>query len=182
MLRKVGLLAAAVAVLAVGVAASANAATEITQPAGVTAKVGTQFTATATDFVLTSSVLEITCANLNFKGTLTTNDGSEFAGVSDNNFTTNVCTGLHDLVSVTKFEVQNLTSKETGSVVMSFVTTMDLGTLTCTFTGTNVSGNYTSGSDKITFSAAPGIKGSCGTATLDASFTIEIGSTPVILD
>lgn len=185
MAKKVILLISAVAVLAFAVPANAAAATEVTQSAGVTAKVGTAFTATGSDFIVTSDLLgEITCEKLNFTGKLTTNDGTEFAGVGDGGFTTSNCFNGKNSVSVTKFEVMNLTSKETGSVVMSFVTTMDIGTLSCTFTGANVPGKYTFGSNTITFSSASGIKGSsgCGTANLDTSFAIEISGTSVILD
>ena len=55
--------------------------------------------------------------------------------------------------------------------------------LECTFTGKAVPFTYSAGADTIVFDQATGVTSTkCGTAKLDGTFTIEIGSTAVSLD
>jgi hypothetical protein len=186
MVKKLGLLLVVAAALSLAVSATASAS-KVTQPAGVLVPVGTIITATGNDVTFTSSTLgATTCKKLTLKLTLTKNDGTTVEGSGNNaNPAQEGCVNGTKSVITTSFNVSNLTSTSPGSGTMSFVVTEDIGTLECTYTGTKVPFTYVVGSDVITFNNAAGIVGTpaaCGTAKLDATFTLEIGAAPVILD
>ncbi len=184
MAKKLSLLIAAVAVWAIAVPAMASAAPTATA-GGTVVKVGETITATGSDVILTAATVgNITCQQINLGAQLTKNNDTEGVAMkSINQFTYNNCTNKNGAVTITTIELTNLVANVSGSVSAFFVSKIDLGTkLTCTFTGTSVPGGYTAGTDTVTFTGATGVNGgACGTATLDGSFTLELGTTPVLI-
>jgi hypothetical protein len=186
MAKRLILLIAIIAATAAMLPITASASS-ITSSAGKFAPVGAVLTATNSDFVLTSSVLgTITCSKVDFKWTLTKNDGETVEGSGSNKEPVQEgCNIGPATFKITTLQISKLVAAPTGGS-MSFVLTTDYegaSKFDCTLTGTNVPFTYTAGSDTITFTSATGVNGGpCGTYKLDASFTIEIGSTPVILD
>jgi hypothetical protein len=186
MMKKLSLLLAVVAALSLAAAATASAS-KLTSAAGVLAPVGSTITATGADVTFTSSTLgATTCQKLTLQLTLTKNDGTTFEASGNNTSPAQEgCVNGSKSVVTTSFNITNLKSSTSGSGTMSFVTTEDIGTLECTFTGTNVPFTYAVGGDVIKFVNAAGIVGTpaaCGTAKLDAEFTLEIKGVAVILD
>jgi hypothetical protein len=190
MVKKLSLLLAAVAVLAFAVPAMASAHA-VTSKAGTLAPKGTIITGTGSDVTLTSSVLgTITCTSLTLTGEITENNGTNVTGKgTSNNPPATGCTNNGNPVTVTSVAISRLAAEGTETNA-SFVATIDIKkpseTLECTFTGTKVPFTYTVGGNSLVFKNAEGggilgTKG-CGSATLTASFAIEIGSTAVILD
>jgi hypothetical protein len=186
MVRKFTLLLAAVAVLAFAAPALANASS-ITSSAGKLTPVGTAITATGSDFTQTSNLLgSITCEKLNVKFTLTKNSGSAFegSGTSEKPAQSGCRNGEKTLI-YTSFDITNIASTTSGSGTLSFTAVEDIGTITCTVTGTAIPFTYTPGTSAIKFASAGPVTSkpaACGTEKIDASFALEIGSTPVILD
>lgn len=183
MARKAILLCTTVALFAASVPALASAAPTMTV-GGSAVKVNETITATGVDIIFTSSTVgDITCGQLNLGAQVTKNDDTNGVAMkSINQFTSGSCTNKNGTVDITKLEIPFITANVSGSITISFTAEIDLGKLTCTFTGTSVPGGYKSGSDTITFSGATGIVGgACGTAKLDGSFTLELGSTPALL-
>ncbi len=188
MAKKLSLLMAAAAVLAFTVPAMASAAPEVTfaggEKAGQTVPVNTTITLTGTDVILTDSTVgNTTCGTLNLTGNVAVNNPTNgWTITSINQFTSANCINPNGTVVITSFELTDLKATVSGTVTASFRTFIDLGTkFKCTFTGTNVTGAYTPGTDTLTFTDAAGISGvGCGTAKLDGSFTMEVGSSPVI--
>ncbi len=182
MAKKLSLLMAAVAVLVFAVPAMASAApTATNSKTGEVLKPGTAVTATGTDVTLTFATIgNLTCGHLNFTGTLTKNNDTEgVESESINQFTSAECTNKNGAVNFTEIRIHTtITASGTVKITIKFV--FDLGGLTCTFNGTNVAGAYSPGTDTITFTEATGLNGgACGTAKLDGSFTMEVGSTPM---
>lgn len=185
MAKKFSLMLAAIAVIAFAIPAFASAS-EATLPEGTRAPVGTAITGTGNDIILQSNLLgTITCEKLNLNGKITKNDGTTIEGSGENSSPTQAgCKNGTKEVKVTSVNLESLKSSVSGSGTVSFSSVVDVGTLTCTFTGTNVAGSYTPGTDTLSFSSATGVVGSpaaCGTAKLSGSFTLESGTTPLIL-
>jgi hypothetical protein len=187
MSKKLGLFFCAVAVMAFAIPSFANAAA-ITSSSGVLAKTGTVITGTGSDVTLTSVPLgAITCKKLTLKGTLTKNNGSEVEGSgAEETPPVEGCLNGSNVVDVEKVHVTALlaTSTEKWASFTATVKITAANPVTCVFTGTKVPFTYTAGSDSITFTKAGPVTstGGCGSSPLDGTFTIEIGSTPVILD
>jgi hypothetical protein len=188
MFKKLTLLLAAVAVLAFAVPSLASAS-KATLPAGTLAPVGTQFTTTGSDIIFTSSLLgNITCSTLNLNGSLTKNNGTtvEASGTTSAP-TQSGCKNGEKTVTITSVEVTNLTTTTSGSGTWSYKMAVDIGSLSCTYTGTKVPFTFTSGTNVMNFSSASGITGSpagCGTTKLTGAFALEKAgtSTSLILD
>jgi hypothetical protein len=182
------LLMAAAAALALAIPATASAGPQITRLPGITAKLGEQINLTGSDFTLTSSTLlgKETCEKLNHEGQVQRSNGVEFEIGTNGGFTSVNCTHAGSPMTITKFELGKFFSNLSGDVTWSFLVALDIGAAECTYQGTNVTGTYKVGSDTVSFNEATGIKGTpaplCGTATLDAEVTLELGTTPVILD
>jgi hypothetical protein len=186
MAKKLSFMLAAVAVLAFAIPSMASA-TVATLPAGTVAPVGTKFTTTGTDFILKSNLLgTITCATLNLNGEITKNNGTEVEASGENSSPTQAgCKNGEKPVKITKFATLNISESVLGFVIWSFTIKIHIGELECTFTGKNINGTYTSGTNVLKFSEASGVTGSpaaCGTAKLSGQFALESGSTPLILD
>jgi hypothetical protein len=184
--KKLSLLLAVVAAMSLAITATASAS-KLTSTAGVLAPVGSVITATGSDVTFTSSLLgATTCKTVTLQLTLTKNDGSIVEASGNNvNPAQEGCINGTKKVITTSFNITNLKTTTSGAGTMSFVTTEDIGELECTYTGTNVPFTYVVGSDVITFTNAAGIVGTpapCGTAKLDATFTLEIKGVAVILD
>jgi hypothetical protein len=187
MVKKFSLLLATAAALCLAMSAAASAS-QLTASAGKLAPVGSTLTVTAPDITFTSNLLGITtCQTLSLNLTLTKNDGTtvEASGAAQVPGQEGCVNGSKKVI-VTSFTVTNLTTTGTGKTgTMSFVITEDIDSLECTYTGKNVPFSYVAGDDAITFNKAAGITSTpvpCGTATVTASFTLEIKGTPVILD
>jgi hypothetical protein len=118
---------------------------------------------------------------------LTVNDGTNVTAEGTSvNPPSEDCTNGENKVNVTSVVISTLKAEGTETWV-SFVATVDIEApkpIECTFTGTKVPFTYTVGGDTLTFTKAGTVTGSsgCGSAPLDGTFTIEIESTPVILD
>lgn len=183
MVKKFSLFMAAVAVLAFAIPALASASPTATGVDGKSLPVGTEITATAiTTGVhgtpkLTSTILgTIECATLDITGTLTVNSGGTVTGNSGGAFTSTTCTNKGNPVSVTSIVVNDLVTTVSGKATVHFTSVIDVAGLTCTFTGTNIPGTYTLGTDILTFNKAATVDGSpagCGNATFDGEFTLE---------
>jgi hypothetical protein len=187
MRKKISLPLAAVAVVAFALPASADAHA-VTSKAGTLAPKGTLITATGIDPTWNSAILgPITCKSLTLTTEITENNGTNVTASGPNaNPPTQDCTNGTHLIVTTKFDITRFAAEGTETN-MSFVATVDFETLPpieCTFTGTKLPFTYTAGGNSIVFTKAGPITstGGCGTATLNATFAIEIGSTPVILD
>jgi hypothetical protein len=187
MIKKLGLLIAAVAVLAFAVPAAASAAPSITSVAGTKAPVNTKITGTASDVSFTSSTLgTITCDEVTIYGKLSENTGTSVKMGTEGEGTTENCEDNGDEISFSDITVTNLAMTVVNKGTLSFDATAHLpGALECVFTGTNVPFTYVSTTPNITFNKSGGIKAvpaGCGNITFDATFKLEIGGTAVILD
>jgi hypothetical protein len=203
MAKKLSLLLAAVAVLAVAVPAMANAAVPTLRgvtthsPIAITTPPET-IRGTGTNVEIHSPLLgSIKCSTITLEGTLTVNDMTN--GITGSNTgqaspPTTDCTNGTNTVNVTNVKLTDLKSSHTeevevekvkktvGVVEASFTAEVDVGTKVCTFTGTNVKTTYSSGATSLSFSGATGITGApsaCGATgnTLTGSFLLELAST-----
>jgi hypothetical protein len=191
MVKRAALLFVGVAVLAGAIPAMASASS-LTKSAGTLVPVGTPIRMTGSDIIIQSTLLgNITCQTLNTDVEVTKNSANTFEAFGAN--TAPATTGCVDgtkTVVVTSLQVTKLESSVSSSGTMSFVAVYDIGTATCTFTGSSVAFTYSAGtgSHVIKFNAASGIKGSpaaaCGTGNLTGEFTLELlhGGTAVLLD
>jgi hypothetical protein len=188
MIKKLSLLLAAAAMLALAVPAIASAH-KVTSKAGVLAPVGTVLTLTGSDVTFLSNTLgTTTCKSVTLTVKLTTNDGTNVTGSGTTKApATKECAIQGAPVTVTEVNITLLKAEGTETW-MNFVWTEDIDlkeAVECTYTGTKVPFTYTTGSDSIVFTKAGPIVGSpalCGNSTLTATFTLEIEKTPVILD
>lgn len=175
--------AIAVMTFALTLPAMASAAPTLTNSKGGVLPTSTLITATAEDITIVDSVTSfITCGVLTFSGAVPTNDDTNgWTATSFNQFSTENCINKNGAVTFTSMEVADLKAVVSGHVSFNFKAVIDLGAkISCTFTGTNVEGTYTPGSDTITFSQAGGVAGgACGTAVLTGEATVETESSPV---
>jgi hypothetical protein len=187
MAKKFSLLMAAVAVLAFAIPAMASAGT-VTSSAGVLAPVGTVITGTSSNTETTNTKFgTLKCANVTVKGKLTENSGGKVAAKTEGVGSTKECKVGTKELTITDPTLLSLSSTAAGSgtVGLTFEATVPaIGT--CHFAGTAVPFTYTAGSDSIhvagKLTATPA---ACGTGTgaeIHGDFTLEIGSTGVILD
>ncbi len=188
MAKKFSLLMAAVAVLAFAIPALANAAPSVTSSKGVLAKASTEtknastITGTSTNVVTKSSLGELKCEKVTVTAWLTKNTGTEVHATTDSGSQNKAvgCTAGGTPVEITDPTIVTLQANLAGSGTQTVSLTFTLPAVGCTFTGT-VSFTY------VPSSAVIHIAGSltstaCGAATIAGDFTLEIGSTPVILD
>jgi hypothetical protein len=188
MLKRFGVRFMAVALLALVAPAAAGAALMTSSP-GTPMPTGTVFFSTGKNITITSSLLgSITCAKLTYHQGLTKNETStvEAEGAVEKMPEQESCANTGHLVTVTSIWLTKFVAGSGGNTI-TFNATVDIKgppEIECTFTGTKVPFTYTSGSDTITFTEAGGITstGGCGTAKLDGSFTMEVKSTPALLD
>lgn len=185
MAKKLSLVLAAVAVLAFAIPAVASASKATLN--GALAPVGTQITGTGSDVTLNSELLgAITCETLNLNGEITKNDGTNVEGSGTNVSPTQAgCKNGKKAVTVTKVVVTKLASSVSGHGVLSFTSKVDVGTLECEFSATEIEGTYVSGTNVLKAEGAGPViatPSSCGNATLTGSFALESESTPLILD
>jgi hypothetical protein len=181
MAKKISLLLAAVAVIAFAVPAMASASTGLTSPAGTFLPVNTAIRGTnvGAPTVTSSKFGTLKCEAVELNGKITKNNETEGAeGVGSGANTATSCT----LPGGASFKVKNieLTSvkslmaeTEEGHAAFSFTAT-ELPQ-ECIFSATNAKFTYVTNTDVIKFTSVPltvtGVN--CGTATFDASFTLE---------
>ncbi len=180
MARKFSLLTAAIAVLALAIPAMASATPTTTDahtfPSSL--PVGTLISTTSTvPPKFTSSILgTIECSSLSMLGELKVNSGGTVTTSSGGKFTSSGCTNNGNPVTVTSFNVTDLSSTVSGKGTTSFTSIIDLGGITCRYTATSIPFTYEVGGSNITFNKAGTIDGSpagCGTGTFDATLTVE---------
>jgi hypothetical protein len=177
---------AATVVLAATASSAAYASSATTS--GVPTPVGTQFTTTGGDLAMKSNLLgTITCSTLTLKGEITKNSAGTVEAAGANTSPTQTgCKNGEKAVSITRFDITKLLTTTSGSGTWSFKMVTDVGSLTCTYTGSNVPFSYTPGASSIQFSEASGVTGSpasCGSTKISTSFSLESGtSTPLVLD
>lgn len=184
MVKKLSLLLGIVAALAFAVPAMASASS-VTAPAKSLAPVGTQLTGTGSGIVLYHlSFGTFKCGTLTFNATLTSNNGSSFAASGENSATQECAEGLHP-ITITSFNVSDLSSSTSGSGTATFTLKEDIASLTCTYTGTAVPFTYTAGGNSITFSegsltASPP---ACGRERISGTFALATSAGgAVVLD
>ncbi len=186
MARKLCLLMSVAALLAVAAPATASA-TQFTNAGGGLVAVGTSVSGTNVGtFTLTSSLVgSITCQTVTLKGKVVKNTGSEAEIEGVGQSATSNCLWMGNAVTATDFTLFTIKhGAPAGTFTMSFVVTMDLPKVTCTFTGTNVPYSYTGGGSTITFSNAAGVtSATCGATKLDAVFGLETtAGSSILLD
>lgn len=186
MAKKFSLLMAAVAVLAVAIPAMASAGS-VTSKAGTFAPVGTVLTGVSTNAVTTTTIGNLTCKEVKVTGKITKNSEAEgVAGTGTGEGTSSTCfiggSTPITVEDITLTSIQSLKG-ETPNGKAGFVFKAKLPGLTCTYTASAAPFSYVTNSDKITFTKAPltASPSACGSATLDADFTLTIGSTPIII-
>jgi hypothetical protein len=188
MVKKLSLLMSAIAILVTAIPATASAVTGITSKAGFLAPVGSQVTWTNSGNVLiTSSTLgTITCKTMTLPSELTVNNGTTFTGIGKDKGHAKGCTSGLNEATVTSLALTHFVTTETGAGTASLTITVDPDPESeCTYTAASIPYTYVNGSSHFTFTKSGPIKGSpafCGTATLDATFALEISGTAVILD
>jgi hypothetical protein len=195
MIKKLTLLATAIAVLAFAVPAMASAAPSLTMPAKtlVPANVmsgnpNSNITGTSVNAKTTTSLGTLTCAKVTLNGTVTENTGSSVKGVGTGAGTTTTCKIEGESINITDVTLAEIKSTVSGAGSASFSFQADLPVVgTCTYTGTNAPFTYVSGSSVITFNKATltASPSACGTAALDGEFsfeTTENGGGAIILD
>lgn len=188
MAKKLSLLLAAVAVLAIAVPAMANAAPTLRGAVSHSSiATGETVRGTGSNVNIHSPLLgNIECSTITLEGKLEKNNDSE--GITGSNSgqaspPTTDCTNGTNTVNVTKVTLTDLKSATNGAATASFTAIVDVGTKECTFTGTNVAANtYSSGATSLSFTGATGITGApsaCGPTgnTLTGSFELELAST-----
>lgn len=178
MARKLSLLMAAVAVLALAIPALARAASTTTDAFGHSLPVGSieRWTNIGPKKITSTILGTIECETLTANTELKTNSGGTVTSTSGGEFTAANCINKGNPVTVTSFNVTDTLSTVSGKISESFSSVIDVAGLTCTFTGTSIPGTYSVGGSEITFSKAGTVDGSpagCGNATLDATTTLE---------
>jgi hypothetical protein len=188
MVKKLTLLAAAIAVVAFAIPAAASAAPSVTSSAGVLAPVGTVITGTSSNTKTQTELGLLTCTNVTVTGKITKNSGTSVEAVSNGKEgTTKGCEVEGSALTITDPTLINLTSTvdTKGSVTLTFIA--DLLGISCHFSGT-VPFTYKDPTDTINVAStsSPALTGSpaiCGNASsFKGDFTLTIGTTPVILD
>jgi hypothetical protein len=194
MIKKLGLMLAAVAVVAFA-APSMAGAHAVTKAKNELAPVNAKMAVFGDDVTLTSSLLgTITCEELDTRVALTKNNGVEWeaSGALEAPPEQAGCANFAKPVKVTSLEVSKIRAGG-AETWMNFKVTLDITAgehvLECTYTGTKVPFTYVAGEEEAkkgiaTFTKAAGVAGTngCGTATLDGTFTFLIGGAIVILD
>jgi hypothetical protein len=189
MVKKLTLLAAAVAVLALAVPAFASA-TVLTMPSETKVPTGTLIKGVSTDTVTTTPLGELTCESVEVQGTVTVNNGTTVEGTGNGTSKTANCfvEPEHEPLTVEKISLTNLKSSVTGQGTASFSFVAQLpGELECKFSGT-VPGTFVEGTGTLNLTGH-GLVGSptiCGTekeVTFKGDFPLTTGDgTGVILD
>jgi hypothetical protein len=192
MVKRFGVLLAALAIIAIAVPAMAGAHA-VTKAKKVLAPVGNVLTLTGNDVTITSAVLgPITCERLDGTATLTKNNGAEWeaAGAAVAPPPQVGCANGARVVNVTSLEISKIRAAG-AETWMNFKLTLDINAaqvVECTYVGNAVPFTYVAGEEGanrgvITFNKAAGVAGgACGAATLDGTFLVEIGAVAVILD
>ena len=183
MAKKLSLLLAAVAVLAIAIPAMANAAVPLTS-GGAKVEIGTAITGTSTNAKTETGIGLLTCKSVVLKGTVTKNEavaGETLAeGAGSGEFTGSECEVEGTKEPVEKITLTNIKTGTkagfttgNGSASFSFQATLPVVGV-CKFTGTNVPGTYstTEMTNKLTItkgslSASPS---ACGPARLTGDF------------
>src|SRR5882757_8371277 len=133
MFKKLSLLLAAVAVVAFAAPAIASAAPAVTMPAGTLLPKGTKIKGKSTNFVVNTSLGNLTCESVAFEAELTENTGTQFAGVGVGEGTTSVCK-LNGTTSIqfTDFTLVSFTSGIIGTIFTKVTFKVDLpGGIVC---------------------------------------------------
>jgi hypothetical protein len=164
---------------------AAASAIGITSKAGVLAPAGTVVATTSVDTVITSTIGNTACGALVLDTKLVTNSAAKVhaesagAGAAAGCFYKGV-----NAVTVTNPRLETLLSTTGGKGTAALTLIVDLPMpLTCTYSGSAIPYTYTAGSDEIHIEGPVStLPVACGKASIAGDFTLEIGSTPVIID
>jgi hypothetical protein len=191
MIKKLGLLFSAVAVLAFAVPAFANAATGLTEAGGVPVPVGAklEYTSLSSTTITSTKTGNIVCAKSTLTGTVTINNSSHYLVTQS---------GLNNTISECKASGGSATVKNisgfleegngggTGAFVISFTVVLP-GGLECKYSMSGGVFTYNpaetaDGSDVLTIASQPMTvtPAACGTtAQLDTRYTRETDETTI---
>jgi hypothetical protein len=189
MVKKLTLLATAIAVVALAVPAFANA-TVLTEN-GVPVGTGSHIRGLSNNAVTRTPIGELECGAVEVGGEVTVNNGTTVRGIGDGFESTTECKvepGEGSL-TVEHIKLENIESSETGkgSVTFTFIAQLP-GELECHFQGT-VPGTFTEDSDIISIKGqglegTPSICGEKGEVEFEGDFTLTTREDhkPVTLD
>lgn len=177
-IKKLSLLATAIAALALAVPALASAAPAWTMPAGTLLPVGTNVSATSSNLVIPTPVGTQKCQHTIITLQLSKNTGSSVAAAGVAAGTTKEC-------QVTDLTVPSLTSTTSGSGTLAITFEIDItATVKCHLSGAAVPFTYAPGSSSINVKGALTGTGVCaGGSSISGDFAIEtVKGGAVILD
>jgi hypothetical protein len=187
MARKVLLLIASMATIAVAVPTVAAAAPSLTYPPLVLIKVGTKTTATSLNWTLTTKLFKtFTCEQVAQEQEVAMNTGSSVLVVKNMAGTHTGCKNEGTSVSFTEVTMHQLAMTEPGKGTAALTISIPFGGVTtCVWSASKAPFTYVSGTSTVSFAEAPlsVTPPICGSATLDAEFTLtKFTPGPVIID
>jgi len=184
MTKKLTLLMAVIAAVALAAPALASAAPSITSSAGVLAPKGTKITGSSTNMVLQTSVGKITCAKVTINEEITENTGSSVKGVGLGEGTTSTCKLGEKSITITDFTT-TFTYVFPSTFHLEVTFTAHLPSLTCHFSGP-VGASVTVGGNHITIGPSADLVGTpapCEPSLLNGTFSFEqTGGGSIIFD
>lgn len=186
MAKKLSLLIATVAAVALSVPALASGAS-LTMPANVLVKVGTGITSKSANLRVTTSLGSISCEQVAFAASVTKNNGAEFAAAGVGAGTSSSCflggTKAITLEDITVTELKSI-GGFAGEMEVTFKAA--LPGVTCHFSSNAVGFGYPGNTDtfRIVNKNLAGVPAACKPGTLNAEFTVEttVGGGEVLLD
>ena len=183
--RKIGILTAAIAVLAIAVPSSAGASAMQDWETGKLLPVGTQFTAKSNNFIVENGlgIGPIECPEIVTNNQISANTGSTFGAVQWGSDTTAPCYVQGKYMEYTtgiRWSKLSSVSSGSGTISMSFETHF-IGT--CKFSG-EVPFTYVKGSNSIHISSkiATNFETICGPAYIKGDFKLALlNGKPILL-
>lgn len=181
MFKKLSLLLGLVSVAAFAVPSVASAV-GVTQSAGVLAKPGTAITETSTNVKVTSSKLgTVTCEKVTAGAVLVENNAESVEAEGKGEGTAANCINNGKAIKITDFTYKRLRIGPFKLTSLTFK--IDFFGIECHYEEVSLAVKYTAGTSSTNVSgplnATPA---ACGTTKIEGDWTMEIGSTPVILD
>jgi len=146
--------------------------------------VGSALSMTSTSPVtLTSEFLgNLPCESTSVPLELTVNSGGTIEMEGRGAGSAQGCTRSGSPITVSKFDVANISTTTSGTGTMSFVFSLTINTTTCNVRGTNVPFSFAPGDDTIRFYEAKGINSpSCGSFKLQGEFKLATAEGGAVL-
>lgn len=185
MIKKLSLALVAVAVIAFAVPAFASA-TAMTLPAGTLVPVGTATSWTSHNLVVKTNMGgNVACVEVVLDAKITKNNGVTVEGVDNGGSFAKECFFAGKNIEVTMPTLRSFVSGAGGKGTVSIIFVADLpGGFKCTYEETAMPYTFTVGASTLKMAGALKVTpAACGTATLEAEFTVEkTGGGFIILD